>query len=220
MSNDSAPETSRKPVTRGRRPGTRTRLQEIQKQSSRQKILEAASKLFEEISYNATTIDEIVSRAGISRVTFYKHFDSKVEVAESINKESEIDFSKDYALLGSSSNPSEDEILHWMHHILDVFSRSRERIAMLAAMSWQDPILINSRADSYASIIRGWAVTIPGFRSAASGTDERARIRAHLLVVQLNELCYELGIGGWDVDHETALRVLAKQYREFIEEGA
>jgi AcrR family transcriptional regulator len=207
----------KKPVSRGRPSGTRTRLQETQKETSKQKILDAACELFREKSYAATTIDDITVGAGISRVTFYKYFESKIDVAKSINIQSTIDFSRDFALLAKTPNPSEGEILSWMRHILHVFSASRARVQMLAAMSWQEPELIKSRADSYGSIIKNWGETIPAFKFAASGTNQAAKVRAHLLVVQLNELCYELAIGGWDVDHDTALGVVAQQYKEFIE---
>jgi len=218
MSNDAASATERKLTLRGRRPGTRTRLQETQKNSSRQKILEAAGKLFRDNSYNMTTIDDIVAEAGVSRVTFYKHFSNKLEVADSINVEASIGFAADFAQLAASENPSEDEILQWMFRMVETFTRSRESITMLAAMSWQEPALIKARADDYAAIVRAWGATIPAFRKAE--TDEQARVRAHLLVVQLNEICYELAVAGWEGSHETALRVVAKQFHDFIKDGA
>jgi AcrR family transcriptional regulator len=220
ISNDAVRATERKLTVRGRRPGTRTRLQEIQKHSSRQRIVEAASKLFQDNSYNTTTIDDIVAEAGISRVTFYKHFSNKLEVADSIHTQSAIDFANDYLLLAESGDPSEDEILKWMFHLLERYTQSRESITMLAAMAWQEPLLIRSRAGAYANIIRGWGATIPAFRKATSGEDEEAQILAHLLLVQMNELLYELTVVGWEVNHRTALRVVARQFRSFIQAGA
>ena len=216
---DPAQEITLRTGLRGRRPGKRTRLQEIQKQNSRQKIRDAAVRVFQEKSYIAATIDDIVAEAGVSRVTFYKHFDNKFDVAESINEHYLQSFSEDYALLARSSDPDEDDILEWMHHILRRFPSARETIAMIAAMSWQDPALIRSRTKSYASIVASLGEHIPAFQWAASGHDEEARIRAHLLIVQLNELCYELAVCEWPVNHEVALRIAARQFREFIMAG-
>lgn len=45
--------------------------------SQRQRILDAIASSCAEKTFAATTISDIVGRAGVSRATFYKHFDSK-----------------------------------------------------------------------------------------------------------------------------------------------
>jgi AcrR family transcriptional regulator len=53
--------------------------QDIGVQSQRRRILEAMAKSCAEKTFSATTIADIVSRASISRGTFYKHFANKQE---------------------------------------------------------------------------------------------------------------------------------------------
>lgn len=53
--------------------------QDIGVQSQRHRILEAMAKSCAEKTFSATTIADIVSRASISRATFYKHFTNKQE---------------------------------------------------------------------------------------------------------------------------------------------
>ncbi|WP_370247177.1 TetR/AcrR family transcriptional regulator [Nocardioides sp.] len=48
--------------------------------SSRDRLVEAAFALFEEQGYDATTVEAIVERAGVSRATFFRTFRSKEEV--------------------------------------------------------------------------------------------------------------------------------------------
>jgi AcrR family transcriptional regulator len=50
---------------------------DIGRQTQRQRIIEAILDSCAEKTYAATTITDIVSRARISRTTFYKHFDDK-----------------------------------------------------------------------------------------------------------------------------------------------
>lgn len=64
-----------------------TRTGSVRKQDrTRQQIIEAADELFEEFGgvegngYEATTIDLIAKRAGISRRTFFNHFTGKADV--------------------------------------------------------------------------------------------------------------------------------------------
>jgi AcrR family transcriptional regulator len=50
---------------------------DLVRQSQRQRIIDAMVESCAEKTYAATTITDIVSRAHISRTTFYKHFDDK-----------------------------------------------------------------------------------------------------------------------------------------------
>ena len=53
----------------------------LRKQSSREKLLAAAIKLFCRDGYAAVSIDDITAEAGVSRITYYRHFPSKAAVA-------------------------------------------------------------------------------------------------------------------------------------------
>ncbi|PFG31152.1 TetR/AcrR family transcriptional regulator [Paramicrobacterium agarici] len=50
------------------------------RRSSRRMLEEAAAELFLEQTYDGTTIDEISTRAGVSRNTFFNYFSSKSDV--------------------------------------------------------------------------------------------------------------------------------------------
>ncbi|GAA5027805.1 TetR/AcrR family transcriptional regulator [Microbacterium fluvii] len=50
------------------------------KASSRETLAEAASELFLEQGYAATTVDDITRRAGVSRSSFFNYFSSKADV--------------------------------------------------------------------------------------------------------------------------------------------
>lgn len=50
-------------------------------QPARERLIAAALELFEEQGYDATTVDQIASRAGTGRTTFFRTFGSKEEVA-------------------------------------------------------------------------------------------------------------------------------------------
>jgi AcrR family transcriptional regulator len=52
-------------------------LRVLQKEQTRQRLLDTALELFESKGYSATTIDDIAVAAGTTRVTFYAHFASR-----------------------------------------------------------------------------------------------------------------------------------------------
>src|SRR3989442_1789694 len=55
-------------------------LREAQRELTRQRLLDAASQVFQEKGYENTTVEAIVAAAKVSRATFYLHFDSKADV--------------------------------------------------------------------------------------------------------------------------------------------
>src|SRR5579859_2183842 len=52
-----------------------------QKEDSRRRLIEAAERVFDRNCYIASTIDDIAQEAGVSRQTFYRHFDGKLAIA-------------------------------------------------------------------------------------------------------------------------------------------
>lgn len=57
---------------------------QLQKEQSRQKILTAAALLFRKQGINATGIDEIMKKAGLTAGAFYAHFKSKDDLIENM----------------------------------------------------------------------------------------------------------------------------------------
>jgi AcrR family transcriptional regulator len=59
-------------------------LRQNQKAMTRQLLLDAALELFQQQGYAATTIDEIATAAGTTRVTFYAHFPSRTDLMRAL----------------------------------------------------------------------------------------------------------------------------------------
>lgn len=58
----------------------RPRASERSAADTRAELLDGATKVFAERGYQAATVDEIVAKAGLSKGTFYWHFDSKEQL--------------------------------------------------------------------------------------------------------------------------------------------
>ncbi|MCX6501787.1 MAG: helix-turn-helix domain containing protein [Microbacterium sp.] len=59
-------------------------LRALQKENTRRRILEEALRLFQEQGYVPTTIDDIATAVGTTRVTFYAHFPNKSELMRAL----------------------------------------------------------------------------------------------------------------------------------------
>ncbi|MEU8654925.1 ScbR family autoregulator-binding transcription factor [Streptomyces sp. NPDC048737] len=68
---------------------------------TRRTILQAAAKVFEECGYQAATISEILSTAGVTKGALYFHFESKEQLAQGVLNEQDQRFvipERDYKL--------------------------------------------------------------------------------------------------------------------------
>ncbi|MDP9397831.1 MAG: TetR/AcrR family transcriptional regulator [Actinomycetota bacterium] len=64
-------------------PPERPGLRERKKAATRRRIQESALGLFVEKGYDATTVEEVAAVAGVSHMTFFRHFPTKEAVVES-----------------------------------------------------------------------------------------------------------------------------------------
>ncbi|MFN8096397.1 MAG: TetR family transcriptional regulator [Vicinamibacteria bacterium] len=88
-------------------------LQDRKRQLVRDAISHAAWALFADEGYEATTVDEIAVRAGVSRRTFFRYFSSKEDVAVGTSDAYAEDF-----LSAFRARPAREAPLDAIHHAL------------------------------------------------------------------------------------------------------
>ena len=194
-------------------------LQERQKQKSRDSILQAARAVLAEKSYAAMAIEDVIARAGVSRATFYKHFDSKFAIGRELHNEFAPRLSAVYDALLAYDDPTEAELIDWIKQVVALYRENRDLIVtfahMLAIEPAFHPIMIGIIRDTELR----WAKRIPAFRlTGLSGTEAmRAHIESRLLLRQLNDFCYEVAIFDWPIDLTEGCRIMAGYFRSFFD---
>ena len=78
------------------------------RKAARAQILRAAADLFRERGYQASTVEHIAARLGMSKASLYIHFRAKEEMLAAISRETIEAFTRDLSLvLGSRLDPAE-----------------------------------------------------------------------------------------------------------------
>ena len=78
------------------------------RKAARAQILRAAADLFRERGYQASTVEHIAARLGMSKASLYTHFRAKEEMLAAISRETIEAFTRDLDLvLGSRLDPEE-----------------------------------------------------------------------------------------------------------------
>ncbi len=194
-------------------------LQERQKQRSREAILQAAKEIFAEKTYATTAIEEVIARAGVSRATFYKYFDSKFALGRELHAEFSPRLAGVFDRILSFENPTEAELADWIGGMVELYRDNKEQIVTSAHMLAIEPGFHPIMIDIIRDIEKSWAQRLPAFRLSSSDAPEamRARIESRLLLRQLNDFCYEVAIFEWSIDVAEGCRIMASYFREFIE---
>jgi AcrR family transcriptional regulator len=193
--------------------------QQLQKQDSRQRILLAARDVLSEGGYAATRVEDVIARAGISRATFYKHFDGKFAIGRALHAEFAPTLYAHYDRLLDFEEPNEAQLVDWIGDLVELYRREKDLILTFAHMLAIEPdfhaIMINIISETEER----WAPRIPAFRAPLSDAPEamRARIESRLLLRQLNDFCYEVAMFDWAIDVKEGCRILAGYFRVFLE---
>ncbi len=192
--------------------------QEQQKQDSRSRILLAAKEVLSEMGYAAMRVEDVIARAGISRATFYKHFDGKFAIGRALHAAFAPQLYAHYDILLDYDDPTEAELVDWVARLVDLYRREKDLMVtfahMLAIEPAFHPMMINIISETEAR----WAARIPAFRVPGSNGPQamRARVESRLLLRQLNDFCYEVAIFDWPIDIEEGCRILAGYFRGFL----
>ena len=157
-------------------------LRQAQRRFTKQHILEAAVKTFLERGYIASTVEDIIERAGTSRRTFYAHFRSKadvlVEAGERLLPEIQEHVAElDEALLEGSREALRD----WFVASLEWRARHGALLAV-----WEEAAAVEpAQAAASRKAIEGFPDLMPKYLARwPKSLREEARLRVVLLNLQ------------------------------------
>lgn len=109
----------------------RPRASERRAADTRAELLDGATKVFAERGYQAATVDEIVAKAGLSKGTFYWHFESKEELFATLLEE-QIDRPVRALIEVTGSAPAEGATAPVVSHgLAALFQQQRELVLLL-----------------------------------------------------------------------------------------
>lgn len=181
---------------RGRPPG-RTAFQEEKRQQTRAAILEAAGELFAATPYVYATIDDIIRVAGISRATFYMHFESKLALALAIYDGIAVDWMEIFDRLPSVSTHEPGELTVWIRSLAALYVDHGYVTSLVGQLEIFESSFRQRLHDDRNTLIDRLGVAGVGGFVDAAGKGEAAflqRARAHLLLRRIDQICGDLSL--------------------------
>jgi AcrR family transcriptional regulator len=176
----------------------RQSLREAQKQFTRQRLLDAAVEEFSERGYSATTVDDIVSRAGATRATFYLHFKGKSELVLELMEKAN-DFRPHWEVLREfPQRPSRERIRAWLDATTKAWEDNRDLISVIYQGVAADQELLAGQDERARAVL---SVFVDSIRHLGWADDSHARIEAMLLFAPLERI-----FTYWNFEDDTGER--------------
>jgi len=188
----------------------RESLRVLQKKETLQLLIKAANHLFLKKGYAQTTIEEIASRAGASRATFYLHFARKWQVLRQIAEDTILPESLEYyRRLDSMGVPTREELRAWLIDAIGFFERHKKFLDVYREAKSIEPEIGRHNID----FLRRCVDQMPHYL-ARWGTEREAyaKLRLNMLTIQLDDAS-SLAMGGDpDVNRELVAEALLEYW--------
>lgn len=202
------PETELQTIPDGSRDSEPRRLK------TRRKIRDAAQKCFLDRGVTATSVDEIVTAAKLSRATFYLHYNSKDAVLIDLLQEQHEPLMRIFTRLRDMAEPSVPAVRDWLAHYVAAVRAHRGHLNLYSLGQVFD-------AEARALVVRQRQQIIgilgqryPGFQ-LKSGDDQHG-VECLLTMFQLEQTVSALVHGGVMPDDDIALNVMARRMLDFL----
>lgn len=191
-------------------------LREAQKQMTRRLLLDAGLELFERKGYAATTVDDIATGAGTTRMTFYAYFPSrsalmKALIDERLNERLQRIRSAEHGstalgLVDAVSDGRRAAILGWLTQTAERWPSIRPLIRIGRDAAAVDPDLrdlVEQWLDEAISDVED------GLTQAGRFEPHQRHFRGVLAMAQLDYVAQHWGEAGWKLTREQMLDELA-----------
>ena len=164
-------------------------------------------------------VDDILTAANLGRTTFYMHFDSKADVVRALLEEGEPGWREIFLQLGELSAPKQNDVENWIERIVAVYRRNGAVSAAILHAATLEEDFHRYMLELQNRAIDQLAEHVIAFRRTQSATraGRESRIRARLLLSQLDQVCYELAMRKTlDSERDLYVRVMAQQILDFL----
>lgn len=215
------PVAASNPTAARGRPGGRSAFQEEKRRQTRSAILAAAGEVFSATPYSYATIDDIIRTAGISRATFYMHFESKLALALAIYDGITADWMGVFDQLLAMKVHDANALKAWIAALAALYVDHGYVTSLVAQLEIFEPSFRQRlRSDRDELIDRLGRGGVGGFADACADGEAgfMQRARAHLILKRLDQVCSDISLPDMlsAVEADAYVSLTVEELGEFI----
>ncbi len=163
------------------------------------------------------SVEDIATAAGLTRMTFYRHFSSRADlVAEMFKREVEVGMPR-FTSIGTMDFRDRDSVVRWITGLFDV-DRANRRLLRVFTQATADEADFTARAQELiGDLIRRLGAAIPAFDVDPDQVAGRRRwLEAWLLVYEILDQSNHAALGSGVATDPMVIDILADRFLRFV----
>jgi AcrR family transcriptional regulator len=195
--------------------------QRRRRKDSRERLLGAATTLFCDRGYFAVSVDEVASAAGLSRMTFYRHFSSKADLAAHLFKLAAEAAMPRFLAIATMDLDDRDSVVNWITTLFGA-DRADRRLLRVFTQAMADEEGFTERAQELIrELISKLGGLIPAFAVDPERPDQRRQwLEAWLLIYEVLDQSNHAALDSGVATDPLIIGILADRFMQFVRQYA
>lgn len=187
------------------------------KESSRERLLAAATQEFCSAGYFSVSVEDIASAAGVSRMTFYRHFSGKAALALELFRANVATWLPRFIVIGQLDYHDPATVADWIASLFAADRASGQLLRVFIQANVEESGFTESAQQLIGTLIAELGKTIPAFAlDPASEADRRRWLEAWLLVYEILDQSNHASRGAGVASDPLMPELLAERFVRFV----
>ena len=186
------------------------------KRESREQLLAAATQLFHDKGYYSVSVDDIAGLAGVSRMTFYRHFRSRAAILMELFERNSAVVLPQLFSIGDQDWRDPATVRGWIEGIFEADWPGRHILRAISQAVRMDREFVEAAQNFIGGFVEGLGRKIPAFAADPDGPDRKRWLEGWLIVYQIldqsNQATLDMGLGR----DPLVIELLAERFVEFV----
>ena len=184
------------------------------KPGSRERLLKAAVDAFCRAGYFAVSVEDIVREAGVSRMTFYRHFSSKAALALDLFGRNVEHGLPRFVAIAAADFGDRVTVERWIGSLFDADRQSGQLLRVFIQANAGEPDFTNSAQELIGNLIAELGKGIPAF-AIDRETGRRRWLEAWLLIYEILDQSNHAARGAGIAAEPEVIGILADRFVAF-----
>lgn len=189
---------------------------EARKARTRRLIVDTAMRVFLDGGYLETTVEQLIDEAGVSRATFYSHFQNKLELLNAVVDEHIEHRAFRFRALAALPEIDVASIASWLDMVIADARTNRDSVRLFRLAVALDTGIMQRFTHARDKFSRILAPRFRGFdiNSGSSLEREERRASAHFFVILIEQFFASLADGSWVIDIDVSKDFITRNLLE------
>ncbi len=191
--------------------------QRQRKQDSRARLLDAAVDLFGRHGYPSVSVEDIAGEAGVSRMTFYRHFRGKADLAGTLFSQNVAQSGPNLLRIGAMDWTDRSVVTRWLSDLFAADRANRKLLRLFIQASAIEPEFTKQGHAQIAAWIEELGRSIPAFALDKENPDHRRRwLEAWLLLFELLDQSNHAALDSGVAADPLMIELLGDRFLHFV----